>query len=715
MSYRRSYSEALLQRGILSLFVFLGAIGSFHRAGTAALAATHSPSSPQPLCRIVSLEIFTGGAVLTVASPTNHYLVVEYTERVTNDLRPVWVGWPSPLGTVAVPLPRNNGRTSGFLCALAIDIANPADTDADGIDDVYELLRADVMDPLDPFDALEDADEDGVPNLEEYWRGTESALPRATVAQNFTSLSELRQRPQSPLPALIHLGGYGTEGDGWGGWFAWNPDDSRPVDDALRVQLQPGRPGRLERLLQPDSEINTAWWRPPSDGSQDATDRLQAAFDFLASRETKRLLIAPGRYRTDAQVTLEDIARARLSLRGLADFTIDATGATLFSPTDGDVLVLKDCVRGTIRGLAIEGSGSDRGIGDFNYAAIQLSGLCQDLLFTRCRVTRFMHGISHLHGEKTSTRITVRECYFEDGGDTRHGYQGVDGSAISGVGDDWVVENNVIHECARGIELENTTKTNVISRAIVRGNRLTNVRSSGIMAFMGEVTLAAPQQSDILIRDNIIIGKQPRHPHPTLPYLPITGINLSGGSRWLVQGNICDVGDYAGISLYATQAPIRDSVVSDNVVTRMTGRGIQILASTNYSTEGVIISGNRIRSCGDRGLLIAGGRMNAFGNLIEDTAVAGISIGNQDIPTAATSDVLLRGNVLRGMRGVSPGIVIQRSASGVVVTGNDIADALVGILRVAQDTIITNNFFTRVARPLVIESSEPTDPKGPQN
>lgn len=648
--------------------------------------------------------MYAGGAVLTVESPTNHYLVVEYSERLTSPFRPVWVGWPGIHGTVAVPLPRVGPRSAGFFCGQAIDKANPADSDEDGIDDVYEMARSDVMDPLDPFDALEDADWDGLSNLEEYFAGTESAFPKSTAPQSFSTLRALREQPAAPLPALIHLGGYENEGDGWGGWFAWNPDDVRPFDDAIRIPLHANRPGRLERLLQPDSEINVAWWRPANDGSRDITDAFQAAFQFLASRETKRLLIPAGRYRTDAQVTLEDSSRARLRLEGLADFTIDATGATLFSPTDGDILLIKDCIRGTLRGLAVEGSGSDRGIADINYAAIQLAGACQDLHFTRCRVTRFMHGISHLHGEKTSTRITVRECYFEDGGDTRHGFQGVDGSAISGVGDEWVIENNVIHECARGIELENTTKTNAIARAIVRGNRLTNVRSIGIMAFMGDADVAAPQQSDILIRDNIIIGKDPRHPSATLPFLPIMGINLAGGSRWLVQGNICDIGDYAGISLYATQAAINDSVVSDNVVTRMTGRGIQILASTNHPTEGVIVSGNRIRSCGDRGLLLTGTRMNAFGNLIEDTGVAGISIGSADEPAVTSSDVLVRGNVLRGIRGVAPAILVLRSASGVVITGNDIADALIGIRRSAQDTVITNNFFTRVARPVVADT-----------
>lgn len=251
-SYRGNQIGAFLRGSFLCLALALGA-GAL--SGTAKFSAPATTSSSARQCRIVGLEVFTGGAVLTVLSPTNHYLA-----RPVRGAGDQWSA--TGMGRLAKSprhrggsLPRTPGRSSGFFCGLAIDAATPADTDDDGIDDIYELLRSDVMNPLDPFDALEDADGDGVPNLEEYWRGTESALSRSTTAQNFTTLADLRQRPQAPLPALVHLGGYETEGDGWGGWFTWNPDDVHPEDDAIRVKIQPDRPGRLERLLQPDSEI----------------------------------------------------------------------------------------------------------------------------------------------------------------------------------------------------------------------------------------------------------------------------------------------------------------------------------------------------------------------------------------------------------------------------------------------------------------------------
>ncbi len=59
-----------------------------------------------------------------------------------------------------------------FYRVRSRDVTQPLDSDGDGIDDVYELRRPLLLNPLDPADAAIDADADGLANLAEYERGT---------------------------------------------------------------------------------------------------------------------------------------------------------------------------------------------------------------------------------------------------------------------------------------------------------------------------------------------------------------------------------------------------------------------------------------------------------------------------------------------------------------------------------------------------------------
>jgi hypothetical protein len=95
---------------------------------------------------------------------------------------PVAIGWgTNGLASLRDPMPSpDSGSGSYLVCNQPLD--QPLDIDADGIDDIYELQHAGVLDALNATDALADFDGDGRNNLREYLEGTDPASPDASLA-----------------------------------------------------------------------------------------------------------------------------------------------------------------------------------------------------------------------------------------------------------------------------------------------------------------------------------------------------------------------------------------------------------------------------------------------------------------------------------------------------------------------------------------------------
>ena len=127
--------------------------------------------------RIGQFGLEGGRARVRHTSDTNSYYILYRGREVTAITLAVDAALgQDPEGQLSDPfLPGQN--TGAFYRVRQLPVAQPLDTDGDGIDDVYELRHPAFLNPLNPLDAALDFDQDGVSNLEEYRRGTDPAQP----------------------------------------------------------------------------------------------------------------------------------------------------------------------------------------------------------------------------------------------------------------------------------------------------------------------------------------------------------------------------------------------------------------------------------------------------------------------------------------------------------------------------------------------------------
>jgi len=159
--------------------------GRFWRglAGVLGLGLAWAGVAQTAAFRILRAERDTAGRPrLEIAGSPEHYFVLYRAAHLPGPWEPVLLILGQD-GVQALTDARPLGGAT-FYRVQRVPRAVPLDVDRDGIDDLFELAHPTFLDPLNPADAGEDFDGDGVSNLEEYRRNTDPAVP-----ENITHVS----------------------------------------------------------------------------------------------------------------------------------------------------------------------------------------------------------------------------------------------------------------------------------------------------------------------------------------------------------------------------------------------------------------------------------------------------------------------------------------------------------------------------------------------
>ena len=139
--------------------------------------------------------------LLEFPSLTSEYHLVSTCSRLTNA---DWGLTGLVLGAEGVTAWRDEGALARtpqrYYRISSRPVSQPVDSDGDGIDDVYEMRHAALLDPLRPGDAALDADSDGLSNQQEYAHGSDLEKPD-TDGDGLTDYDEVMVHGTSPRQA----------------------------------------------------------------------------------------------------------------------------------------------------------------------------------------------------------------------------------------------------------------------------------------------------------------------------------------------------------------------------------------------------------------------------------------------------------------------------------------------------------------------------------
>ncbi len=134
------------------------------------LAAVVGAAQTLPI-RVAGLDA-EGGLQVEYRSDADSYFILHRLPSLRGPRQPVALRLGAE-GNSTLRGPRAATADSAFFQVERRRRIDPTDVDGDGLDDVYELGRPAILNPLDPADATRDPDGDGVSTLTEWRQGTD--------------------------------------------------------------------------------------------------------------------------------------------------------------------------------------------------------------------------------------------------------------------------------------------------------------------------------------------------------------------------------------------------------------------------------------------------------------------------------------------------------------------------------------------------------------
>ena len=444
---------------------------------------------------------------------------------------------------------------------------------------------------------------------------------------------------------------------------------------------------------------------------------------LAAARNGDAILVYPGTYPVVAarvtrgeQPPLTVMNKTNLFILGVGG------GVRICGTNYGDIFSLSYCENIVIAGLTIEGRyEEERALVPHELsAAIALRQGCARVTIENNTIIHHNdHGIAYLMGPGPlpTNNIVVRNNYIEDVGGwfpnlTPPDQPRYDGSAIVPMGG-WLVENNHIRNCARGIE-PYPNDTELVARCVLRGNTIINTVDFGISSggSMGNVDLViegnhietepgfvfhgSRQMSyasgidfgvapNIRIRNNTVMGYQ---------MVGVMMVSSVGMTNALIEGNVIrGIGDWNGPGIMVGNHcgncnNYSGFIIRNNIVSDVSFDGI-VFQGRDAVIEGNILS-NAKRGYGDR----SGIRIRTLGSAISSNIVVSFNriYDMQEPPSTrygiliepGSVDVRLFGNIITG---VAESDILNQAGCGVLF---DAFARSVGSTNIANYLLVTN-------------------------